>query len=515
MTTALVHTGTPPGTALAAPAPARISMLRPIAAPAEVLQAQEETRNMVQQALQEGRDFGKIPGIEKASLLKPGAERVALAFGCTTRFTIVEQEIDHDREVEYIKRKKVWTNAFQGDRSFTWQEERGLSLGLYRYVVMCELLHRETGQVVGSCLGSCSTMESKYIDRPRDCENTVIKMAEKRSLVGATLTTFGLSDQFTQDVEDNANGAGDADPGAAAAPAANLPACPKCGGLVWDNRTTKRNPKAPDYKCRSRSCDGVIFPPRPGEEPAQRPTAASQDDDRAYDEAEDDDTLTLEDARLVPLPGGTASWGGKGGTPLGELSAKMLASVLKWAQGKVDEATAAGAEPNARTLELLAAVKLVHPVKKAEAEREQASMDLDTPAVGAPASNALAPGKIEDALDPPTGGAAPLPAAAADTPAPASSRAPRGASSARTAAPATSGASASSSTAASTATSDALPARKQSLSELSRAIGQLLQDRKLTDDERAEYRKQLEAANTVEELEALNTKLKNFLDQPF
>jgi hypothetical protein len=39
--------------------------------------------------------------------------------------------------------------------------------------------------------------------------------------------------------------------------------CPKCGGRMWDNRLTKRNPKAPDYKCQNRSCDGVIWPPKP------------------------------------------------------------------------------------------------------------------------------------------------------------------------------------------------------------------------------------------------------------
>ena len=38
------------------------------------------------------------------------------------------------------------------------------------------------------------------------------------------------------------------------------PVCPKCEGPVWDNRATKRNPKAPDFKCRDRSCDGVIWP---------------------------------------------------------------------------------------------------------------------------------------------------------------------------------------------------------------------------------------------------------------
>ena len=31
---------------------------------------------------------------------------------------------------------------------------------------------------------------------------------------------------------------------------------------MWDNRLTKRTPKAPDYKCRDRACDGVIWPPK-------------------------------------------------------------------------------------------------------------------------------------------------------------------------------------------------------------------------------------------------------------
>ena len=44
--------------------------------------------------------------------------------------------------------------------------------------------------------------------------------------------------------------------------------CPKCGGRMWDNRLTKRNPRAPDYKCQNRSCDGVIWPPKAGAEPA-------------------------------------------------------------------------------------------------------------------------------------------------------------------------------------------------------------------------------------------------------
>ena len=52
----------------------------------------------------------------------------------------------------------------------------------------------------------------------------------------------------------------------------DVPACPKCSGDMWDNRVGKRNPKAPDFKCKDKSCDGVIWPPRDGE---RRPAAAA------------------------------------------------------------------------------------------------------------------------------------------------------------------------------------------------------------------------------------------------
>ena len=45
-------------------------------------------------------------------------------------------------------------------------------------------------------------------------------------------------------------------------PLESEPPCPKCGGKVWDNRIGKKNPKAPDFKCRDKSCDGVIWPPK-------------------------------------------------------------------------------------------------------------------------------------------------------------------------------------------------------------------------------------------------------------
>jgi hypothetical protein len=61
--------------------------------------------------------------------------------------------------------------------------------------------------------------------------------------------------------------------------ASNEPDCPKCGGRMWDNRVSKRNPKAPDFKCRSRSCDGVVWPARTGsgEKSMERTAEAAAD----------------------------------------------------------------------------------------------------------------------------------------------------------------------------------------------------------------------------------------------
>ena len=58
--------------------------------------------------------------------------------------------------------------------------------------------------------------------------------------------------------------------------------CPKCGGRMWDNRLTKRNPRAPDFKCRDRACDGVIWPARPGAEKARADEKAKESNGVAW-----------------------------------------------------------------------------------------------------------------------------------------------------------------------------------------------------------------------------------------
>ncbi|HEX6965928.1 MAG TPA: Rad52/Rad22 family DNA repair protein [Gemmatimonadaceae bacterium] len=67
--------------------------------------------------------------------------------------------------------------------------------------------------------------------------------------------------------------------------ASDVPPCPKCGGRMWDNRIGKRNPRAPDFKCRDRSCDGVIWPPKEKVAAAQAAAAAPESEGSGGTEA--------------------------------------------------------------------------------------------------------------------------------------------------------------------------------------------------------------------------------------
>lgn len=205
------------------PAP-KMQLIRPIADLAEIVEAKKQMLDLIPKALTKDVDFGTIPGTNKECLFKAGAERMCQLFGAHPEYEIVEKEIDHDRKNVFksqwvdsgsdkpanwqeLKAKGVGRNKNKGTKDnpeWVWQERgegMGESFGLYRFVIRCRIV-RQDGLVLAESLGSCSTLEGKYIDRPRDCENTVLKMGQKRAFVGAALNAFGLSDRFTADVDD-------------------------------------------------------------------------------------------------------------------------------------------------------------------------------------------------------------------------------------------------------------------------------------------------------------------------
>lgn len=87
--------------------------------------------NIRERVLIQGNDYGSITEGGKPTLLKPGAEKLASAFKLYPKFNIVSQ-----------------------------MEEWASGLFFYRYE--CVLVHRETGEIYGSGIGSCNSHEEKY-----------------------------------------------------------------------------------------------------------------------------------------------------------------------------------------------------------------------------------------------------------------------------------------------------------------------------------------------------------------
>jgi len=123
--------------------------------------------------------------------------------------------------------------------------------------------------------------ESRYA---KPVEDPAVVYARRNN--GAKTTFVRTDEAVPASAEETAQ-----QPRANTARALDEESCPKCGGRMWDNRLTKRNPRAPDFKCRDRSCDGVIWPPRPG--------AEKKGDDR---EAAEEQTIATEWASLSSAP---------------------------------------------------------------------------------------------------------------------------------------------------------------------------------------------------------------------
>lgn len=137
-------------------------------------------RNFVKTQLREGinGDYSKIPGTPKDSLLKPGAEKLLKLFGLSTRVECVDKTIS---------------------------PEENLAIFTYK----AQVFHIKTGSLIAECEGIANNMEKKYFKNKRgevnncmDILNTLMKMAQKRAIVGATIVATGASDYFTQDEDE-------------------------------------------------------------------------------------------------------------------------------------------------------------------------------------------------------------------------------------------------------------------------------------------------------------------------
>jgi len=127
-------------------------------------------QGVVQKQLRQNHDYGVLPGTPKPTLLKPGAEKIIMLLGLRSEFEIIDSTRD-------------WDNGF------------------FQYQVRCSLYKGET--LITQGLGAANNREKKWLKQdPYSIDNTILKMARKRSLTDGALTVGSLSDIFSQDLED-------------------------------------------------------------------------------------------------------------------------------------------------------------------------------------------------------------------------------------------------------------------------------------------------------------------------
>jgi hypothetical protein len=137
-------------------------------------------------------DYGIIPGCQKPSLYKPGAEKIANIFQLGSRIAKSEKTLD-------------------------------IKQNFAMFAVTVEIYHLPSGRSIAQCEGIANSQEVKYRERNiyewnketrkkesigkeetpvADVLNTLSKMAQKRAYVGAVIIATGASDFFTMDLDE-------------------------------------------------------------------------------------------------------------------------------------------------------------------------------------------------------------------------------------------------------------------------------------------------------------------------
>lgn len=171
---------------------------------AEIMQHAITVQEVMRAIMKPDIHYGKIPGTDKPTLLKPGAEVLCMTFRVAD-----EYQVEDLSDAQCI-----------------------------RYRVVCRGVHQSTGVVLGSGMGEASTSEEKYRWRKAVCReeydatpanmrrvkfgkksggfytteqvrtedadlaNTALKMACKRAKIAMVLNVTAASDMFSQDLED-------------------------------------------------------------------------------------------------------------------------------------------------------------------------------------------------------------------------------------------------------------------------------------------------------------------------
>jgi hypothetical protein len=175
---------------------------------AEAAALDKSLRDMMRAVLRDGVDFGVIPGTgTKPTLLKPGAEKLLQWFGFGHETEKVETERDADGARIGVTYRCTVTKQMPDGRVVTvatCEGYAGYDEDRFYTTAAAAAAKAEANERKWARKDNRPPKPEKWADAAeyRAPWNSVIKMAQKRSLVGAALQATSASTLFTQDLED-------------------------------------------------------------------------------------------------------------------------------------------------------------------------------------------------------------------------------------------------------------------------------------------------------------------------
>jgi hypothetical protein len=177
----------------------------------------------------ESEDFGLIPGTNKPSLLKPGAEKLALAYGLTGSFahdikygdgettppiTVVVDSYLHLGGADGPVVAQGMGMASSWEKRYRWRKGGRVCPDCQRPGILMtkrnQWWHPNDAKPDGGCGANFEANDKRVTEQevgdienpdPYELGNTLLKMAEKRAYVDAVLRATASSGLFTQDME--------------------------------------------------------------------------------------------------------------------------------------------------------------------------------------------------------------------------------------------------------------------------------------------------------------------------
>lgn len=194
-----------------------LATLQPAEAGVPLTSAQLRARlaviqDVMKHVMQRDSDFGVIPGTQKPTLYKPGAEKLCVTFRLAADDPAIELIQEASGDIRYRVRVPIRSadgtvlavgvgECSTGEEKYRWRRP----VHLKEYEAAAEDQRREKWTREGD-------LWKQVRVHPADVANTVLKMAHKRAYVHAVIMATAAGAIFTQDIEDMPEGVGEDEP---------------------------------------------------------------------------------------------------------------------------------------------------------------------------------------------------------------------------------------------------------------------------------------------------------------